>query len=320
MKIVILEQHAVNPGDLSWERIESLGEVTVYDRCPYSDEREVIRRLADADIVLDNKVAIGPPIIDACPKLKLICLQATGYNVIDCAYARARGITVCNVPGYSTASVGQFTIGLLLELCHHIGMHSDGVMAGRWVQSPDFCYWDTPQIELDGKTIGIIGFGAIGKRTGTIARSLGMRVLATGSRPCDEGRAIGEYTDLQTLLASSDVVALHCPLLPETQGVINAQSVSLMKDGAILLNAARGPLVVEADIRDALESGKLSGYAADVVDAEPMSADCPLLGAPNCIITPHIAWAARECRSRIIDTVYNNICAFLDGHPQNVVN
>ena len=258
--------------------------------------------------------------IDACPNIRLIAVLATGYNVVDYNYAREKGIPVVNVPAYGTASVSQYSIALLLEICHHIGHHSASVHAGNWASNPDWCYWDYPLIELEGKTIGIIGFGRIGQAEGRIARAMGMRVLAYDVYPNDAGRAIGAYVDLDTLLAQSDVVSLHCNLTPENTGLINKENIAKMKDGAILINNARGQLIVEQDVADALNSGKLAAAGLDVVYTEPIRPDNPLLTAKNCIITPHISWAPKESRQRIMDATAENIRAFLAGTPQNVVN
>lgn len=320
MKIVILDGYTENPGDLSWDALAALGELTVYDRSSRTDQQEAIDRIGDAEIVITNKTPITRAVLDACPSVRFIGVLATGYNVVDTACARERGIPVSNVPAYGTAAVGQFTIALLLEICHHVAHHSETVFAGKWEHCPDFCYWDYPLIELDGKTMGIIGFGRIGQATGRIARALGMRVLATGSRPCPEGEAIAEYTDLDTLLANSDVIALHCPLFPETAGIINRETIAKMKDGVILLNSARGGLVVEQDLADALNSGKVAAAGLDVVSTEPIQGDSPLLKAKNCIITPHIAWGSKESRQRIMDCTVKNVQAFLAGKPVNTVN
>ena len=252
--------------------------------------------------------------------MKLICVLATGYNVVDCEAAKKRGIPVCNVPAYGTDAVAQFTFALLLELCHRVGLHSDSVHNGDWCRSADFCYWLSPQMELSGKTMGIIGFGRIGRAVGKIAKAFGMKVLAYNRSRCPEGEEIGTYVDLDTLLKESDVVSLHCPLTPQTQQIINADSLSIMKDGAILLNTARGPLIDELAVLDALNGGKLRGFAADVVCTEPMAADTPLMGAPNSILTPHMAWAPIESRQRIMDCTQRSIQAFLDGSPINTVN
>ncbi len=317
MKIVVTDGNAVNPGDLSWDFLEQYGQVTVYPRTP---AELAVERLKDADMILINKTPITAQVLEQCPNLKLICVLATGYNVVDCEAATARGIPVCNVPDYSTSAVSQFTFSLLLELCNAVGHHSDAVRDGAWCRCPDFCFWDTPQVELAGKTIGIIGFGRIGRAVGRIARAFGMEVLAYNRSRCPEGEAIGTYVDLDTLLTRSDVITLHCPLTPETAGIINAQTIEKMKDGAMLVNTARGPLVDEIAIRQALENGKLSGFAADVVTQEPIPADCPLLGAPNCILTPHMAWAPKDSRHRIMLCVEKNIDAFLAGKPINTVN
>ena len=320
MKIVILDGYTENPGDLSWDALAALGELTVYDRSSRTDQQEAIDRIGDAEIVITNKTPITRAVLGACPSVRFIGVLATGYNVVDTACARERGIPVSNVPAYGTAALGQFTIALLLEICHHVAHHSETVFAGKWEHCPDFCYWDYPLIELDGKTMGIIGFGRIGQATGRIARALGMRVLATGSRPCPEGEAIAEYTDLDTLLANSDVIALHCPLFPETAGIINRETIAKMKDGVILLNSARGGLMVEQDLADALNSGKVAAAGLDVVSTEPIQGDNPLLKAKNCIITPHIAWGSKESRQRIMDCTVKNVQAFLAGKPVNTVN
>ena len=317
MKIVILDAYAANPGDLSWDEFATLGELTVYDRTAQED---VAARIGDAEVVFINKVRLTDEIFAACPNLKLVSILATGYNIVDLAAAKRRGITVCNVPGYSTRAVVQMTFALLLEICHHVAHHSETVFAGKWASCPDFCYWDYPLMELDGKTMGIIGFGRIGQATGRIARALGMEVLATGSRPTEEGKAIARYTNLDTLLAASDVIALHCPLFPETAGMINRDTIARMKDGVILLNTARGGLIVEQDLSDALNSGKVAAAGVDSVSSEPIRSDNPLLQAKNCIITPHIAWGSRESRQRIMDCTAENLRAFLSGSPINTVN
>ena len=320
MKIVVLDGYTENPGDLSWEELGKLGELTVYDRTSLTDEAEAIARIGDAEIVFTNKTPITRKVLDACPGIRFISLLATGYNCVDYVCAREKGIPVANVPTYGTASVGQFAIALLLEICHHIGHHDASVHAGNWERCADWCYWDYPLIELAGKTMGIIGFGRIGQTTGRIARAMGMEVLAYDSHPSDAGRAIAEYVDLDALLSRSDVVALHCPLFPETEGIINRETIAKMKDGAILLNNSRGPLVVEQDLADALNAGKLAAAGLDVVSTEPIRGDNPLLQAKNCIITPHISWAPKESRQRIMDCAVSNVKAFLAGNPVNVVN
>ena len=320
MKIVVLDGYTENPGDLCWGGLEALGELKVYDRTPLDNEAEIIRRMEGAEVVLTNKTPISAAAMAACPSLRFISVLATGYNVVDVAAAKERGIPVSNIPTYGTASVGQFAIALLLEICHHIGHHSDAVHQGRWEHCPDWCFWDYPLIELAGKTIGIIGFGRIGQQTGRIAQALEMNVLAYDSYPSDSGRAIGEYVALDELLARSDVIALHCPLFPETQGIINKDTIAKMKDGVIILNNSRGPLVVEKDLAEALNSGKVAAAGLDVVSTEPIRVDNPLLKAKNCFITPHISWAAREPRSRIMDMSVDNVKAYLADKPINVVN
>lgn len=317
MKIVILESTAVNPGDLSWEPVLQLGDVTVYDR---TSPEDVVSRIGDAEIVLINKTPITAGIMDACPNLRLICVEATGYNVVDCEAAKQRGILVCNVPTYGTDAVAQFTFALLLEICHQVGHHSTSVHSGDWCRSPDFCYWHTPQMELAGKTLGIIGFGKIGRAVAKIANAFNMRVLAYSRSRCIEGETLGEYVDLDTLLKNADIISLHCPETAQTKEIINAASIGKMKDGAILINTARGGLIREADLADALKSGKIRAAAADVVSVEPIRLDNPLLSAPNCIITPHMAWAPIEARQRIIQITAENIRAYLEGKPINVVN
>ena len=319
MKIVILDGYTENPGDLSWERLQEFGDVTVYDRTPY-DNAEIAKRIGNAEVVFTNKCPIRREVIDQCPSLKYISVLATGYNIVDYIYAWEKGIPVSNVPTYGTAAVGQFAIALLLEICHHVAHHSEAVHEGRWEQSPDWCFWDYPLIELAGKTMGIIGFGKIGQTTGRIAKALGMTVLASGSRPTEGGRAISEYVDRDTLLARSDVVVLHCPLFPETEGMINKETIAKMKDGVILINNSRGQLVVEQDLADALNSGKVYAAGLDVVSTEPIMGDNPLLKARNCLITPHISWAPKEARVRIMDCSVSNLRSYLEGSPINVVN
>ena len=320
MRIVVLDGYTENPGDLSWGCLEELGELTVYDRTAYTDSPLIAERIGGAEIVVTNKTPVSRATLESCPNVKLVAVLATGYNVVDCEAARERGIPVVNVPAYGTASVSQYSIALLLELCHHIGHHSETVHQGRWSESADWCYWDYPMIELAGKTMGIIGFGRIGRAEGRIARALGMEVLAVDPFPTDEGRAIGTYVDLDELLARSDVVSLHCNLTSENTGLINRDTIAGMKPGALLINNARGPLLNEADVAEALNSGALGGAAVDVVSAEPIRPDNPLLHARNCIVTPHISWAARESRQRIMDVTADNIKAFLAGKPVNVVN
>ena len=317
MKIVVLDGYTENPGDLSWDGLRALGELTVYDR---TRPEEAASRISDAQIVLTNKVPITRELLEQCPGIRYVSVLATGYNVVDLTAAAERSIPVSNVPAYGTAAVAQFAIGMLLEICCRIGLHDRSVHSGDWAACPDFTYHKAPLMELAGKTMGIIGFGRIGRQTGAIARAMGMEVLATGSRACDEGRAIAEYVDMDTLLARSDVISLHCPLFPETTGIINADSIRRMKDGVIILNTARGPLIVEEDLAQALNSGKVYAAGLDVVSQEPIRTDNPLLTARNCLITPHIAWASRECRQRIMEVTEGNIRSFLQGNVRNRVN
>lgn len=317
MKIVVLDGYTENPGDLSWNGLESLGELTVYDR---TQPDEIAARIRGAGAVYVNKVALDRETIFSAPDLKFIGVLATGYNVVDIAAARERGIAVCNIPTYGTAAVGQFAIAMLLEICHHVAHHSDAVHAGRWEQNADWCFWDYPLIELAGKTMGIIGFGRIGQTTGRIARALGMNVISYDEYESGAGRALAEYTALDALFARSDVIALHCPLLPSTQGIINRENIAKMKDGVIILNNARGPLIVEQDLADALNSGKVYAAGLDVVSTEPIRGDNPLLKAKNCLITPHISWAPKESRQRLMEIAADNLRRFLEGSPVNVVN
>lgn len=316
MKIVILDAYAANPGDLSWDEFAALGDLTVYDRTAQED---AAARIGDAEVVFINKVRLTDDIFAACPNLKLVSILATGYNIVDLAAAKRRGITVCNVPGYSTRAVVQMTFALLLEICQQVGLHSGAVHTGRWQTCPDFCFWDRPLIELDGKTMGIVGYGAIGSAVGTVAQALGMKLLVTArhEKPVPEGT---RFVSLPELLAQSDVVSLHCPQTAENARMIDAGALAQMKDGAILLNTARGGLLDEQAVADALRSGKLLAAGMDVVSAEPIRADNPLLTAPNCFLTPHIAWAPLETRRRLQAISAENLRAFLAGKPQNVVN
>lgn len=319
MKIVVLDGYTENPGDLSWEPIRALGDVAIYDRTP-DDAEEVIRRIGDAEIIIANKTGITAEIIDACPSIRFIAILATGYNVVDVKHAAEKGIPVSNVPAYGTDAVGQFAIALLLEICSKVGHHDQAVHEGRWANNIDWCFWDGSLIELAGKTMGILGYGRIGKRTATIAKALGMKILAN-SRSHQEGQdEIAEFVDVDTLLRNSDVIALHCPLFPETTGIINRENIEKMKDGVIIINNSRGPLIVEQDLADALNSGKVLAAGLDVVSTEPIREDNPLLTAKNCIITPHISWAPVEARQRILDTTLENINAYLAGAPIHVVN
>ena len=311
MKIVVLDGYTENPGDLSWGGFEKLGEVTVYDRTP---EDKIIERIGSAEIVIMNKTPISRETMNACPNMKYVGILATGYNVVDVAAASEKGIIVTNIPTYGTTAVAQMAIALLLEICHHTAHHSNAVYEGRWTKNQDWCFWDYPLIELADKTMGIIGFGRIGQNTGRIAKALGMKVIAYDAFVKAE-----ESVDLDTLLQESDVIALHCPLFPETQGIINKNNIAKMKDGVIILNNSRGPLIVEQDLCDALNSGKVYAAGLDVVSTEPIKADNPLLKAKNCIITPHISWAPKESRQRLMNIAVDNLDKFLSGAPVNAV-
>ena len=312
MKIVVLDGYAANPGDLSWAPLEALGELTVYDRTPAD---QIAARIADAELVLTNKAVLSRELIAGAKKLKYIGVLATGYNVVDVAAAAELGVVVTNIPAYSTDSVAQLVFALLLEICHNVGHHSQAVHAGRWRANADFCFWDTPLIELAGKTMGIVGYGRIGHKVAEIARCFGMNVIAWTRTPRDP-----ECVSLDELLARSDVISLHCPLFPETKNLINRDTIAKMKDGVILINTSRGPVVNDADLRAALESGKVYAAGADVSTVEPIPADSPLLGAKNMFLTPHIAWATFEARERLMDIAVKNVEAFLSGAPVNTVN
>ena len=320
MKIVVLDGYTENPGDLSWAPLEAFGELTVYDRTSYEESPLIAERIGDAEIAVINKTPISKATIDACPNLKAVTVLATGYNVVDYNYAKEKGIVVLNVPTYGTQIVGQYAVGLLLEICSHYGHHDETVKAGRWENNIDWCYWDYPMIELYGKTAGIIGLGRIGQATAKILAALNMKVIAFDTFQSDAGREVAEYVDLDTLLSSSDVIFLHCPLFPATEGIINKANIEKMKDGVILINNSRGQLIVEQDLADALNSGKVYAAGLDVVSTEPVKGDNPLLTAKNTIITPHISWAAQAARQRIMDITVDNIRAYLAGEPVNVVN
>lgn len=314
-EIVVLDGFTLNPGDLSWERLKEFGNVTVYDRTEAAD---VVQRIGDADIVFVNKVGLPREVLQMVPSVRYIGVLATGYNVVDIDAAREQGIIVANIPTYGTAAVAQFVFAMLLEIAHHVQHHSDAVKQGRWTTNPDFCFWDYPLIELAGKTMGIIGYGRIGQATAKIAKAFGMNVIAHDAYRNPDFEQ--DYRDLDTVLAQSDVIALHCPLLESTRGIINEKTISRMKHGVIILNNSRGPLIVEKDLADALHSGKVFAAGLDVVSSEPIAPDNPLLSAPNCIITPHISWAPKESRQRLMNIAIENLQAFLSGTPMNVVN
>ena len=313
MKIVVLDGYTNNPGDISWAPIEAVGSLTVHDR---SAPDEIVPRVAGADVVLTNKAVVGREAIEALPDLKYIGVLATGYNCVDTTAARARGIPVCNVPEYSTPNVVQATFALLLELTNHVGHHAATVRAGRWSACPDFCYWDGDLVELAGLTLGIVGYGRIGQGVAAVGRAFGMKILAHRRSPGGDP----ECVDLETVLREGDVVSLHCPLTPDTKELIDARRIALMKPSAFLLNTARGALVNEADLAAALNAGRLAGAGLDVLTVEPPPASNPLLTARNCIITPHVAWATRNARRRLIEITAGNLRAFAAGTPRNVVN
>ena len=318
MKIVVLDGYVLNPGDLNWDGFSRLGDLIVYDRTPTD---KIIERIGDAEIVFTNKTIIDQVVLNACPKVRFIGVLATGYNVVDVEAAKAKNILVSNIPSYGTMAVAQFTIALLLEVCHRVGEHSQSVHSGNWTHSKDWCYWNHPLIELTGKTIGMIGFGKIAQATAKIAQALGMKVLAYGSREIEELKSEKlQYVSLDELLANSDVISLHCPLFESTRGIINKNNIAKMKDGVIIINTARGPLIVEEDLAAGLGSGKIYGAGVDVVSCEPITADNPLLKAENCIITPHIAWAAQETRERLMGIAADNLEKFLANQPVNIVN
>jgi glycerate dehydrogenase len=318
MKIVILDGYTLNPGDLSWEGLQQLGEVEIYDRTPAD---QVVERCLGADVVFTNKTPMGAEPIKRLPNLKYIGILATGYNIVDTEAAKQQGIAVCNVPGYGTASVVQLTFALLLELCLHVQRHSDAVASGRWASSVDFCFWDYPLIELAGKTIGIIGFGHIGQQVGDVATAFGMQVIGSSRHQSDQAqRKNFKWATIPELLEQSDVVSIHCPLFPETKGLINKESLQRMKSSALLLNTSRGPIVVEEDLAEALNNGTIAGAGIDVLGVEPPAKDNPLFTAKNCIITPHIAWATKEARARLMEVTVKNLKAYIDGNPVNVVN
>ena len=319
MKIVILDGFTSNPGDLNWDKMEALGDLTVYEYTP-NQTADIVDRLQDCEIALTNKTVITAEVMEACPGLQYIGVLATGYNVVDMAAAATHGITVTNVPGYSTQAVAQQAFALLLDICSHAAHHSKEVHNGRWSRGRDFCFWDYPLIELDHKTAGIIGFGQTGKAIGRVAKAVGMRGITHGSHETPEGKAIGEYVSREQLLKESDVIFLACPLNEQTKDLVCKETIAQMKDGVILINTSRGGTIVEKDLAEALHSGKVYGAGVDVVSVEPAKPDNPLLACENCVITPHIAWAAKEARGRLIDIASGNVKCFLEGKAQNVVH
>jgi glycerate dehydrogenase len=316
-RIVVLDGHILNPGDLSWDGLLALGEADIFDRTPSA---EVPARLSGHDLVLTNKTRITAELLDQAPGIRYIGLLSTGYDAVDVEAAKARGITVTNVPTYGTAAVSQHAIALLLEICHRTGHHSQAVQQGRWAQARDYCFWDYPMIELDGKTMGVIGLGRIGLAVASIARAMGMLIVADRAHPNPEAPDWVELLPLNELLARSHVINLSCPLRPSNRGLINKETIAAMRDSVIIINTSRGGLVNDADLAEALKSGKVSGAGLDVVSQEPMRPDNPLAGAPNCFITPHIAGTPRESRERLLATAVDNLRSFLAGSPVNVVN
>lgn len=318
MKIVVLDGYCLNPGDLSWDGLRALGDLEVFER---TSAENVVERVAGAEIVFTNKTPLSAEALAQLPALRYIGVLATGYNVVDVAAAKERGVIVTNIPTYGTASVAQFVFALLLELCHNVGLHAGAVRAGEWARNPDWSFWKAPLVELAGKTMGIIGFGRIGRATGKIADAMGMRVIANdtyrGDAPSYEGF---RWAEVEELLQEADVVSLHSPLFPDTKGMINTRTIDLMKPSAFLINTSRGPLVVDTDLADALNAGRIAGAGLDVLSLEPPEAENPLLTARNCLVTPHIAWATREARSRLMDLAVENVTAYVSGTPRNVVS
>ena len=320
MKIVVLDGYTLNPGDISWENLEKLGSLTVFKRTAF-DTDSIIEAIDSAEVIFTNKTPLPGEVLEKVPSVKYIGVLATGYNIVDISAARDLGIVVTNIPTYGTTSVAQMTFALLLELCHHVGEHNAAVKNGDWTRSKDFSFWNYPLIELADKTIGIIGFGRIGQATAKIAKAFGMKVLANDENIIPELEdELCKYVSLEELFKGSDVISLHCPLLESTEGIINKTNISRMKDGVMIINTSRGQLVVEDDLKNALNSGKVGGAAVDVVSKEPIEADNELLQAKNCIITPHIAWAPKESRTRLMKIAVSNLDAFLQGCPVNVVN
>jgi glycerate dehydrogenase len=317
MKIVVLDGYCLNPGDLSWDALRALGEFEVHDRTPAAKAEA---RAQGATALLTNKTPLPGDVLGRLPELRYIGVLATGYNIVDVEAARAHGITVTNIPTYGTASVAQFAFALLLELCHHVGAHTDAVRAGEWSRNPDWCFWKSPLVELAGKTMGIVGFGRIGRAVGKIADAMGMRVIASDAVQQNAPEYEGfRWAALEELLRESDVVSLHAPLFPETKHMINARTLDLMKPSAFLLNTSRGPLVADQDLADALNAGRIAGAGLDVLSVEPPAETNPLLGARNCLVTPHIAWATKEARARLMEIAVGNIREYLAGNPRNVI-
>ncbi|MDW5290851.1 D-2-hydroxyacid dehydrogenase [Formosa sp. PL04] len=320
MKLVVLDGYALNPGDLSWDALKALGDITIFDRTD-SDTDAILEAIGDAEAVITNKVPLSRAVLTRLPQLKYIGITATGTNNIDIETAKNQQIIVTNVPAYGTASVAQFTMAMLLELCHHIGDHNLAVQSGQWTKSLDFCFWNSPLIELAGKTMGIIGFGQIGKATAALAQAFGLNVLVNNRTVYSEFETeTCCFVNLDTLLAESDIISLHCPMTDATEGLVNSGSIAKMKNGVFIINTSRGGLIVETDLANALDSGKVAGAAVDVVSKEPIANNNPLLNAKNCIITPHIAWAPIESRSRCLQIAVDNFEGFIKGNPIHVVS
>lgn len=318
MKFVILDSFALNPGDLSWEWLEALGECEIHHRTP---KELILERCKDADVILTNKTPLTKETLSQLPNLKYIALLSTGYNIVDCEFARGIGVPVSNIPSYSTNAVAQLTFSLILEITNAVGVHSESVRNGDWTCCPDFCYWKTPLTELSGKTIGIVGFGQIGQAVADIAEAFKMNILAVSGHETNQShRTNFRWVDMETLAKESDIISFHCPLTEKTTGLVNKDFIEKCKDGAIIINTSRGPVVNDKDLADALNCGKLRGASLDVLTVEPPKADNPLLKAKNCFITPHIAWAGFETRERLMNILEENVKAYLNGKPQNVVN
>ena len=323
MEIVVLDGYTLNPGDLTWDGFKEIGDIIVHDRVSYKlgEQDQVVGKVGDAEIVLTNKTPIAREALDKMPNVRYIGVLATGYNVVDIEAAKARGITVTNIPTYGTHAVAQMTFALLLEICHHVGSHNEMVKDGLWNRNPDWCFWKFPLIELADKTLGIIGYGRIGKAVGKIGLAMGMKVLVHDQYAMDiDDLADVQFVELDQIFQESDVISLHCPLTDSTKGIINRTSIDKMKESAIIINTSRGPLIVEQDLADALNEGRIYGAAVDVVSHEPIEENNPLLSAQKCIITPHISWAPKESRVRLMQAAVENLKKYLEGNPINVVN
>ncbi|OTN75775.1 hypothetical protein A5886_000851 [Enterococcus sp. 8G7_MSG3316] len=320
MKIVVLDGYALNPGDLDWHKMEALGELRVYDRTSYTDQDEIITRIGEATAIFTNKTPLTKEVLEACPQLRYIGVLATGYNVVDLTAAKEQGIIVTNIPSYSTHAVAQATFALLLEVTNQVGRHNQSVHQGDWQNSKDFSYWQTPLTELAGKTLGLIGYGAIAQAVAAIAHAFQMEVIYYNHRVKAPQAEWAKQVSLATLYQTADVMSLHVPQFPETEGMIDHAALAQMKDTAILINTARGGLLDESAVAQALSEGKIAALAADVVSTEPIAADNPLLQAPNCYLTPHIAWAPVETRQRLMEIAVGNLVAFIDDAPRNVVS